>query len=124
MDTIMDIIQTQVIQAGIKFVLGLLTPVGAFIKAAMAIINVVKFFIQRAAQIMELVKAFSDSIKAIASGNVGAVAKSIENELGRTFPVLIGFLASLLGIGGLTDKILDVIITFFILDEYGDAGKI
>jgi hypothetical protein len=29
-----------------------------------------------------------------------------------------------LGIGGLTDKILDVIITFFILDEYGDAGKI
>jgi len=49
MDAIMDIIQSQVIQAGIKFVLGLLTPVGAFIKAAMAIIDVVKFFIQRAA---------------------------------------------------------------------------
>ncbi|MFC7348999.1 hypothetical protein ACFQO9_19955 [Chryseobacterium zhengzhouense] len=83
MDAIMDIIQSQVIQAGIKWVMGLLTPVGAFIKAAMAIIDVVKFFIQRAAQIMELVKAFTDSIKAIASGNVGAVAKSIENALGR-----------------------------------------
>lgn len=109
MDAIMDIIQSQVIQAGIKFVLGLLTPVGAFIKAAMAIIDVVKFFIQRAAQIMELVKAFSDSIKAIASGNVGAVAKSIENALGRAIPVLIGFLASLLNLGGLADKVLGVI---------------
>jgi|GEM_PF-2042561 len=109
MDAMMDIIQTQVIQAGIKWVMGLLTPVGAFIKAAMAIIDVVKFFIQRAAQIMELVKAFTDSIKAIASGNVSAVAKSIENALGRAVPVLIGFLASLLGIGGLADKILGVI---------------
>ncbi|WP_426474649.1 AHH domain-containing protein [Chryseobacterium balustinum] len=109
MDAIMDIIQSQVIQAGIKWVMGLLTPVGAFIKAAMAIIDVVKFFIQRAAQIMELVKAFTDSIKAIASGNVGAVAKSIENALGRAVPVLIGFLASLLGIGGLADKVLGVI---------------
>lgn len=109
MDAIMDIIQSQVIQAGIKWMMGLLTPVGAFIKAAMAIIDVVKFFIQRAAQIMELVKAFTDSIKAIASGNVGAVAKSIENALGRAIPVLIGFLASLLGIGGLADKVLGVI---------------
>ncbi|KUJ55321.1 phage tail protein [Chryseobacterium aquaticum] len=109
MDAMMDIIQTQVVQAGIKWVMGLLTPVGAFIKAAMAIIDVVKFFIQRAAQIMELVKAFTDSIKAIASGNVGAVAKSIENALARAVPVLIGFLASLLGIGGLADKILGVI---------------
>ena len=109
MDAIMDIIQNQVIQAGIKWVMGLLTPVGAFIKAAMAIIDVVKFFIQRAAQIMELVKAFTDSIKAIASGNVGAVAKEIENALGKSVPVLIGFLASLLGIGGLADKVVGVI---------------
>ncbi|AZA97327.1 phage tail protein [Chryseobacterium shandongense] len=109
MDTIMEMIQTQVIQAGIKWVMGLLTPVGAFIKAAMAIIDVVKFFIQRAAQIMELIKAFIDSVAAIASGNVSAVAKSIENALGKAVPVLIGFLASLLGIGGLADKVLGVI---------------
>ncbi|MFL9833750.1 hypothetical protein [Chryseobacterium terrae] len=109
MDAIMDIIQSQVIQAGIKWIMGLMTPVGAFIKAAMAIIDVVKFFIQRAAQIMELVRAFTESIKAIASGNVGAVAKSIENALGRAIPVLIGFLASLLGISGLADKVIGVV---------------
>jgi hypothetical protein len=109
MDTIMDMIQTQVIQAGIKWIMGLLTPVGAFIKPARAIIDVVKFFIQRAAQIMELIKVFIDSVAAIASGNVSAVAKSIENLLGKAVPVLIGFLASLLGIGRLADKVLGVI---------------
>ncbi len=49
MDSIMDIIQNQVIQAGIKWILGLLSPVGAFVKAIMAIIDVVKFFVRRRA---------------------------------------------------------------------------
>ncbi len=52
---------------------------------------------------------FFNSKIAIASGNVDTEAKSIENALGRAVPVLIGFLASLLGIGGLADKILGVI---------------
>ncbi|WP_089857505.1 hypothetical protein [Chryseobacterium taeanense] len=49
------------------------------------------------------------SIRAILSRNVSPVAKSIENALGKAVPVLIGFLASLLGIGGLADKVLGVI---------------
>ncbi|MCD0456834.1 hypothetical protein LPB85_15400 [Chryseobacterium sp. LC2016-27] len=93
-ETIMDIVQTEVIKAGIKMIMSILTPVGAFVKAEMAIIDLVKFFIQKAVQIMELVRTFTESIKAIASGNVGAVAKSIENALGRSIPVLIVFLAS------------------------------
>ncbi|MCX8533048.1 phage tail protein [Chryseobacterium luquanense] len=109
MDTIIDIIKTQAVQAGIKWVMGLLTPAGAFIKAAMAIIDIVKFFIQKASQIMELIKAFTDGVKAIASGNVGAVAKAIENALGKAIPVVIGFLASLAGLGGITDKVVGVV---------------
>ena len=66
----MDTIQTLVIQAGTKWIMGLLTPVGAFIKAAMAIIDVMKFFIQHAAQIMEMIKAFTESISTIASGKL------------------------------------------------------
>ena len=109
MDAIMNLIQTQVIQAGIKWILGLLNPVSAFIKAAMAIVDVVKFFIERAAQIMELVNAFIDSVAAIASGKIGAVAKAIENALGKAIPLLIGLLASILGIGGLANKVMGVI---------------
>jgi len=109
MDAVMSMVQNQIIQAGIKFILSLLTPAGALMKAAMAIIDVVKFFIQRAAQIMELVQAFIDSIAAIASGKVSAVAGAIENALGKAVPVLIGLLASVLGIGGLANKVLGVI---------------
>ncbi|GAA5084386.1 hypothetical protein GCM10023210_04150 [Chryseobacterium ginsengisoli] len=109
MDTIIDIIKTQAIQAGIKIIMSLLTPAGAFIKAAMMIIDLVKFFVQKAAQIMELVRAFTEGIKAIASGNVSAVAKAVENALGRSIPVLIGFLASLANLGGLADKVIGVI---------------
>ncbi|WP_294286578.1 hypothetical protein [uncultured Chryseobacterium sp.] len=108
-DAIMDIIQSQVIQAGIRFIMSLLTPAGAFVKAAMMIIDLVKFFVQKAAQIMKLVKAFTDGIKAIASGNVGAVAKAIENALERAIPVVIGFLASLAGLTGLADRVVGVI---------------
>ncbi|GGG26311.1 hypothetical protein GCM10011344_28770 [Dokdonia pacifica] len=105
-DAVMDLIQTQVVQAGIKWLLGLLSPVGAFVKAVMAIIDVVKFFIERAAQIAELVNAFIDSVSAIASGKVGAVAASIEKALGKAVPVVIGLLASILGIGGLARKVI------------------
>ncbi|MDW3191836.1 MAG: hypothetical protein R8G66_05715 [Cytophagales bacterium] len=109
MDAIRDMIVTKVIEAGIKWILGLLNPAGAFIKAAMLIIDVVKFFVERAAQIFELVQAFIEGIKAVASGNVSAVAKAIEKALVKAIPVLIGFLAALVGVTGLTSKVQKII---------------
>ena len=108
-DTIKEMVITQVIQAGIKWVLGLMNPVGAFIKAAMAIIDIVKFFIERGRQILELVNAFIEGVKAVASGSVARVAQAIENALARAIPVVIGFLASLLGLGGLASKVQNLI---------------
>lgn len=109
MDAIRDMIVTKVIEAGIKWILGLLSPAGAFIKAAMLIIDIVKFFVERAAQIFELVNAFIEGIKALASGNVGAVAKAIEKALVKAIPILIGFLAALVGVTGLTSKVQKII---------------
>lgn len=108
-DAIRDMIVTKVIEAGIKWILGLLSPAGAFIKAAMLIIDIVKFFVERAAQIFELVQAFIEGIKAVASGNVSAVAKAIEKALVKAIPILIGFLAALVGVTGLTSKIQKII---------------
>lgn len=102
---IKEMVITKVIEAGIKWVLGLMNPVGAFIKAAMMIIDIVKFFIERGRQILALVEAFIDGVKAVASGSVAKVAEAIENALARAIPVIIGFLASLLGISGLAGKV-------------------
>ena len=109
MDAIRDLIVSKVIDAGIKWILGLLNPAGAFIKACMLIIDIVKFFVERAAQIFELVQAFIDAIKAIANGGVGAVAKAIERALIKAIPVLIGFLAALVGVTGLTSKVQKIV---------------
>ena len=98
-----------IITKAVEWILGLLTPVGAFIKAVQAIISVVKFFIERASQLKELWASITDSILSIAKGGVGGVADLIENTLGKAVPVVIGFLASLLGLGGIADKIKEIL---------------
>jgi hypothetical protein len=109
MDAIRDMIITKVVEAGIKWIMGLLSPAGAFVKAAMLIIDVIRFFIERAAQIFELVTAFTQGIKALAAGGIETLAKSIEKALAKTLPILIGFLAALVGITGLTGKVQKII---------------
>jgi hypothetical protein len=109
MDKIKEFIQEKVIIAGIMWLIGLLNPVAAFIKACKAIYDIVKFFIERAGQVMELVNAILDSVGAIASGALGEAAGKVEDALGKAIPVAIGFLASLLGLGGISDKIRSII---------------
>ena len=89
---------TTVINAGMKWLLSLMNPAGALVKIVMGIVKVVQFIIERAASILELVDAFVQSIGAIAKGDVGAVAKNIEEALKRGIPLLIGMLANFLGL--------------------------
>jgi hypothetical protein len=108
-DTLLDEIRswviTRVITAGVTWILSLLNPASAFIRAVKLIIDIVRFFIERGSQIVELVTAIIQSLAAIASGSVGAMAKAVERALARALPVAIGFLASLLGLGGIADAV-------------------
>ncbi|MFP5272431.1 eCIS core domain-containing protein [Coleofasciculus sp.] len=108
-DQIKDMVITQVIQSGVSWMLGLLTPAGAFVKAAQTIYNIVMFFVNRGSQVVELVQAISESIGAIASGSLGQAASLIESALAKALPVAIGFLASLIGVSGLARKVQDVV---------------
>lgn len=94
-----------VIIAGITWIVSLLNPTSAFIKACKAIIDIVTFIVERGAQIMAFVNAVLDAVIAIAGGGAGGVPGLIEAALVTAIPVLIGFLAALLGIGGLADKV-------------------
>ena len=104
-EEIKNMLVTQVITAGVKWVLSLLNPASAFVRAAMAIYDIVMFFVNRGSQVLELVNAVVDAVAAIASGAVGGAAKLVENALARALPVAIGFFASLLGIGGLANRV-------------------
>ncbi|MGF2014943.1 eCIS core domain-containing protein [Nostoc sp. DedVER01b] len=104
-EPIKNFIIEKVITAGIEWVLSLLTPASAFIKAAKAIYEIVKFFIERAQQIADLINAILDAIGAIASGAIDQAIKGVENALAKSLPVVISFLASLLGLDGIAGKI-------------------
>src|SRR3954454_11175252 len=69
------------------------------------------WIVERGAQIMEFVNSILDSIGAIAKGNLGAVATKVEDSLAKALPVAISFLASLLGLGGISEKIRSIIDT-------------
>ena len=106
---IKDFVVDSIIKAGVSWLIGMLNPAGAFIKACKAIYDIVMFFIERGSQIMSLVNAITDSIVDIASGAIGGAAQKVEDALGKAVPVAIGFLASLLGVTGITDKIKSII---------------
>ncbi len=111
MGQIKEMVATQIIKAGITWLVSMLNPAGAFIKACKMIYDIVMFFVEKASQIKEFVDSVLDSVESIAAGGVGAVADKIEQTLGKLVPILIGFLASLLGLGGISDKIKKIIET-------------
>jgi len=102
---IKSFLMEKVIMAGITWIIGLLNPASAFVKAAKAIYDIVMFFVNKGSQIISLVNAIIDSVSAIADGAIGVAATAVENALAKAVPVVIGFLASLLGLGGIDEKI-------------------
>ncbi|MEU6018219.1 hypothetical protein ABZ826_30595 [Streptomyces sp. NPDC047515] len=97
-----------VIIAGITWIISLLNPASAFVRAVKGIIDIVTFIVNQGAQIVEFVNAVLDAVIAIANGGSAGVPKMIEAALAASVPLLIGFLASLLGIGGLANKVKSV----------------
>lgn len=103
------LIETVVKQAVAKIV-SLFNPAGAIIQAIIAIYNIVMFVIEKAQQIMAFVEAVVNSVHAIATGAIGGAIAWIEQALARTIPIVIGFLARLIGLGGISQKIKDFIL--------------
>ncbi|SEF22045.1 Novel toxin 21 [Amycolatopsis pretoriensis] len=106
---IKEFVIEKIVKAGITWIISLLNPAAAFIKACKAIYDIVMFFVEKASQIKEFVDSVLDSVESIARGGAGAVAGLIERTLGRALPMVLGFLASLLGLGGISEKIKSVL---------------
>ncbi|MFJ8852715.1 hypothetical protein [Streptomyces sp. NPDC102437] len=97
-----------VIIAGITWIISLLNPASAFVRAVKGIIDIVTFIVNQGAQIIDFVNAVLDAVIAIANGGTAGVPKMVETALAASVPLLIGFLASLLGIGSLANKVKSV----------------
>ena len=109
-DAIKEMAIAEVIQAGIQKVIGILGgPAGAFIKAVETIYDVITWFISNGQQIASLVQAILSAIPAMVSGSISSAAQLIEQSLARSIPVVISFLARLVGLGDVAGKIRGII---------------
>lgn len=108
-EQVKSMLLVEVIKAGVTWIIGLLNPVAGFIKACKAIYEIVKFFVNNWDRIVEFVNSVLDSIGAIAKGKLDEAAALVENTLKRTIPIIIGFLAGLLGLGNIADKVKKII---------------
>jgi hypothetical protein len=106
---IQDWVVTQIVKTGIVKIVSMFNPVGAIITAIQTIYNTIMFFIDRFQQIMDLVNSVVESISSIAKGAIGKAADWIEKTMARTLPVIISFLARLIGLGGISAKIKGII---------------
>lgn len=106
---IRDWLITKVIEQGVIWVVSLFNPASALIKAIKLIYDVVMFFVENINRIMDLVNAVIESVSMIVAGKTGAAANWIENAMARTLPIMIAFMARVLGLSGISDKIRSII---------------
>ena len=108
-DALQDWIITTIVKRATVKLISLFNPAGAIIQAILLIYDTVTFLIENASRILAFVEAVIDSVAAIASGAIASAANWIEQALAKMLPLLIGFLAQLLGLGGISKKIKEFI---------------
>jgi hypothetical protein len=109
LEQVKDFVITKIITAGITWLIGLLNPAAAFIKACKLIYDVVMFFVNNGERIKKFVDTVLDSVSDIVRGNVSSVVNKINDVLGQMVPIIIGFLASVIGLGGIGQKIREIV---------------
>ncbi|MGI9824267.1 phage tail protein [Agromyces sp. Marseille-Q5079] len=109
MGKVREFVQSKIITAGITWLISLLNPAAAFVKACKMIYDAVMWFVDNAERMKDFVDSVLESVESIASGGVGRVAGLIESTMARTVPMIISGLASLLGLGGIGEKVKGII---------------
>jgi hypothetical protein len=104
-----NMISTEIVKAAVTKIATMINPAGAVIQAIVATYKTVTFFIEKIQQIAAVVASFIDSIAAIAAGQVEPAAKKVEQTMANTLVVVLAFLAKLIGLGAVPDKLAAII---------------
>lgn len=102
------VIQTLIEQVAVR-VLGLLNPAGAIVQAIELIYKVGKWVFENAARIFTLIETVVNGIADVLAGNIGGMANAVERALAGLMVPVIDFLASLLSLGDLPNKVAEMI---------------
>jgi len=110
LEAAIDYLVTTLIKVVVERVVSLLNPVGIIFQAIKLIWDVLSWIFRNAARIFRFVETVVNGVADIVAGNIGAMAKAVEGALASLIPVVIDFLAQLMGLGGLPDAVAEVIV--------------
>lgn len=111
LDAAKDWIMTKIIESVVTKLLSMLDPTGimAVINSVIAIYKAVQSFIEHLRAMLEILNSFVNGVAEIAAGNIKIAADYLEGAMARGIPVLIGFLANQVGLGGIGKKLAEII---------------
>jgi Domain of unknown function (DUF4157) len=105
MNQVKEIVLFETVKKALAFIGSLFTPAGAFIKAVQLLYKGLRFLVDNIDRIVTLVNAFMDSVEMAVRGNSGGIASKIVEALKTVIVLAIDFLAKLLGLGDLAQKV-------------------
>lgn len=114
-DTILNAVKNwimeKIINAVVTKLLSMLDPTGimAVINSAIALYKAVQSFLKYLKEMLEIVNSFVEGVSEIASGNTKKAADFLERTLAKAVPIVIGFLANQVGLGGIGKQIGEMI---------------
>jgi outer membrane protein OmpA-like peptidoglycan-associated protein len=109
LDAIKNWVVEKIVTAAVTKLISMFNPAGAVIQAIIAIYNTVMFFVERIQQILALAESVINSLSKIAAGQIADAANFVEQSMARALPVIISFLARLIGLGGIAEKIKEIV---------------
>jgi hypothetical protein len=113
-DTVLNSVKqwaiTKIVTAAVIKLATLFNPVGAVIQAIQTIYTTINFFIEKAKQLASLIEAITNSLSAIAAGNLTQAANFVERSMARAIAPILGFLADEIGLTGIGKAVRDIVL--------------
>lgn len=102
------VVETLIKQVTVR-VIALFNPAGAIIQAVELIYKILKWVFENAARIFSFVETVVNGMANVLAGNIQGVADAVELALAKLIPPVIDFLAGLVSLGDLPEKVVEVI---------------
>jgi len=112
LDSVKDWIMREIVDKVTEKLLSMLDPTGimAVINSAIALYRAVQSFMRYLRQMLEVVNSFVEGLAGIAEGNISMAANFLEGTMRRAMPIVIGFLANQVGLGGIGARVGELIV--------------
>jgi hypothetical protein len=108
-DQIQDWAITTVIQKAVIKVTSMLIPGAGFVQAIYGMWQTLQFFLENIKRIAAVVNSLLDSLAEISKGAIGSAANYVEKTMVGTLPLVFTWLAKLIGIDGIGQKVKSII---------------